>query len=178
MVLQKGYSMTDFSRVRAMAMNIVNTVQDKDRDYGSSWKKRGGPGAFMVMARKWDRIENMASKEGYDIFKLLHANTGDIQDDVKDLIGYLHLILDEVGLDAVQGPEQYDLFRSPESIHPKRKGYVADDGDDMFEVQGYIGNDMTVYACRQCNAEVRAATVQDAHREHGSCAGPSYVAQG
>ena len=29
-----------------------------ERSYGDSWKKRGGVGAFMMLARKWDRLEN------------------------------------------------------------------------------------------------------------------------
>ena len=38
-----------------------------EQSYGDSWKRRGGTGAFMMLARKWDRIENQASKFNYDI---------------------------------------------------------------------------------------------------------------
>jgi len=37
----------------------VAQLQQKDREYGASWKSRGGVGAFMMLARKWDRLENM-----------------------------------------------------------------------------------------------------------------------
>ncbi len=37
----------------------VNQVEEKDRSYGGSWKRRGGVGVFMMLARKWDRLENM-----------------------------------------------------------------------------------------------------------------------
>ena len=35
-------------------------IVKKDASYGSSWKKRGGVGAYMMFARKWDRLEQMA----------------------------------------------------------------------------------------------------------------------
>ena len=77
-----------------VAGNIIETLKQKDADYGGSWQSRGGIGAFMMMCRKWDRIENMAKEnpEKYDIFDLLNKNTGDVMDDVDDLIGYLLLI--------------------------------------------------------------------------------------
>lgn len=37
----------------------VQQLLQKDREYGASWKSRGGVGAFMMLARKWDRMENM-----------------------------------------------------------------------------------------------------------------------
>lgn len=84
--------MTNFQDMHILAHNIVRTVEKKDADYGSSWKARGGVGAFMMAARKWDRIENMTKQGGYDIFRVLTLNTGDIADDIDDLIGYLLLI--------------------------------------------------------------------------------------
>jgi len=83
---------TNFTNMRVLAMNIVKTVEKKDADYGSSWRKREGIGAFMVMSRKWDRIENICKQLNYDIFKALAENKGDIKDDIDDLIGYLLLI--------------------------------------------------------------------------------------
>jgi len=44
-------------------------LQQKDYSYGSSWRKRGGVGAFMMLARKWDRLEKMCEAHNYDIFK-------------------------------------------------------------------------------------------------------------
>lgn len=62
--------------------------------YGDSWKLRGGVGAFMMLARKWDRIENQTKKQGYDVFKAIEldpSNTG-ILDDIRDLRRYLLLV--------------------------------------------------------------------------------------
>lgn len=40
----------------------VAQLNQKEREYGASWKKRGGVGAFMMLARKWDRLENMVDE--------------------------------------------------------------------------------------------------------------------
>jgi|TARA_R100000315_G_scaffold62508_1_gene44625 hypothetical protein len=75
--------------------------------YGNSWKKRGGVGAFMMLARKWDRIENQVTfqaQEGgdsYDIFRTLKDQADDeteegIIDDIRDLRRYLLLVESEL----------------------------------------------------------------------------------
>lgn len=73
-------------------------VKSKEYNYRGSWKKRGGIGAFMMLARKWDRIENhMLAEDGsskYDIFdKMLHDSRGEsLIDDIRDLRIYLTLV--------------------------------------------------------------------------------------
>lgn len=103
-----------------IAKRDVETVIAKDREYGASWKRRGGTGAFMMLARKWDRIENglqPAAKNGalvateaqlgvalglpippYDIIlaALLDSRTEGIIDDIQDLRAYLLLVEAEV----------------------------------------------------------------------------------
>jgi hypothetical protein len=61
--------------------------------YGDSWKKRGGVGAFMMLARKFDRIEN-ALAGNYDIFTAIETDkrAEGIIDDVRDLRRYLLLV--------------------------------------------------------------------------------------
>jgi hypothetical protein len=70
----------------------------KEKEYGSSWKKRGGVGAFMMAARKWDRIETQVERRGYDIFTTVYENPSEtgILDDIADLRRYLALIEDHV----------------------------------------------------------------------------------
>ena len=62
--------------------------------YGNSWKKRGGVGAFMMLARKWDRIEKQVKDTGYDIFQAIDIDQSDsgILDDIRDLRRYLLLV--------------------------------------------------------------------------------------
>lgn len=77
--------------------------------YGDSWKKRGGVSAFMMCARKWDRLEKAMTDEvilrraddsadmvvsDYDIFNRIAADPRPegIIDDIRDLRRYLVLI--------------------------------------------------------------------------------------
>lgn len=66
--------------------------------YGPSWKSRGGVGAFMMLARKWDRLENRVRKCGWDLFRAIATDTrGEgVIDDVRDLRRYLLLVEGEM----------------------------------------------------------------------------------
>ena len=57
--------------LQAIANGIVSTLFKKEQHYAGSWQKRGGPGAFMMLARKWDRIESQAQGANYDL-SLIH----------------------------------------------------------------------------------------------------------
>ena len=48
----------------------------------------------MMLARKWDRIENQVTKSGYDIFRTIANDPSDtgILDDIRDLRAYLLLV--------------------------------------------------------------------------------------
>lgn len=59
--------MTDLTYHRwldPVALADAAFLRRKDAQYGGSWKKRGGVGAFMMLARKWDRLENTISQRG------------------------------------------------------------------------------------------------------------------
>lgn len=73
----------------------VTTLINKGSSYGDSWKRRGGVGAFMMLARKWDRIENQAKKKGWDVFEACRDT--DMLDDIRDLRCYLMLVEHEMG---------------------------------------------------------------------------------
>lgn len=76
----------------------VEELRLKDASYGSSWKKRGGVGAFMMMARKWDRLPQQIAPYANNLMRAMHAdeyrdNRSDgIWDTVGDLRRYLILI--------------------------------------------------------------------------------------
>ena len=91
----------------------VGGLEVAERNYGSSWKKRGGIGAFMMLSRKGDRIENalrpMEDDEAranlkahhvapWDIFGAIAADTRPegIIDDIRDLRRYLLLVESEM----------------------------------------------------------------------------------
>lgn len=44
--------------VDAITASDASALKRAFQSYGDSWKKRGGVGAFMMLARKWDRLEN------------------------------------------------------------------------------------------------------------------------
>lgn len=94
------------SKERSKIINMVQCLGIEDADqlhiaeqsYGDSWKQRGGIGAFMMAARKWDRLEKQVTEHGYDIFAAMEADKREegILDDIRDLRRYLFLIDAEI----------------------------------------------------------------------------------
>ena len=85
---------SNFNLIKLLAHSDAEKLEEAHVSYGDSWRSRGGVGAFMMLARKWDRIENQCKKDGYDIFKTIAkdpSNTG-ILDDIRDLRRYLLLV--------------------------------------------------------------------------------------
>ena len=83
--------------LRDLTTKDVTVLEEKGKSYGSSWRKRGGVGAFMMLARKWDRIENQMEAAGYDIFEpvrkeMVAGTTDGLLDDIRDLRRYLLLV--------------------------------------------------------------------------------------
>ena len=82
-------------KLTIIAKEDVDQLVEKDAAYGSSWKRRGGQGAFFQgIARKWDRIENIAKAHNYDLFAAVKENPGKegVLDDIGDLRRYCALI--------------------------------------------------------------------------------------
>ncbi len=73
-------------------------LTEAEKSYGDSWKKRGGVGAFMMLARKWDRIEQQVKAHNYDVFASLQRDTREegLLDDIRDLRRYLLLVDAEI----------------------------------------------------------------------------------
>ena len=94
-----------FQEMFDIAEQDVEELIEADKSYGDSWCKRGGTGAFMMLARKWDRIENQVKTHDYDIFTALHQDTRTegLIDDIHDLRRYLILV------------EQY-IYEKPEEL--------------------------------------------------------------
>jgi hypothetical protein len=83
-----------------VAQNDVTALRVAEKSYGDSWKKRGGIGAFMMLARKWDRLENFLKsfRFAYDIFEAIREDQRPegIIDDIRDLRRYLMLVEAEI----------------------------------------------------------------------------------
>tara|TARA_R110000796_G_scaffold62416_2_gene143951 strand:- start:1682 stop:1972 length:291 start_codon:yes stop_codon:yes gene_type:complete len=85
---------SDFGFIKKLAESDVTALVRAQESYGDSWRSRGGVGAFMMLARKWDRIENQVGNDKYDVFKTITddpSNDG-ILDDIRDLRRYLLLV--------------------------------------------------------------------------------------
>ena len=88
-------------RLRALLERDLKSLMQKERDYGRSWMRRGGIGAYMVSVRKFDRIEKAIEREGegqYDIFARIKQDSREegILDDIRDYRAYLLLIEEEL----------------------------------------------------------------------------------
>lgn len=91
--------MAFLTKLSEIAENDIKVLHEKGAAYGDSWKKRGGVGAFMMLARKWDRIENICrDKFGYDVIRacLEDTSTEGMLEQIGDLRRYLALIEAEV----------------------------------------------------------------------------------
>ena len=93
--------------LQSIANQDVETLIKKDAEYGSSWKKRGGVGAFMMLARKWDRLETRVNESDldskYDIFEAITNDAEKSQkpaestlETIRDLRRYLLLVESEI----------------------------------------------------------------------------------
>ena len=86
------------NRVLGLANEDVEGLHVSEQSYGDSWKQRGGVGAFMMLARKWDRLEKQANEFNYDVFLAAAEDPREegVLDDIRDLRRYLFLVEAEV----------------------------------------------------------------------------------
>jgi len=77
-----------------IAKEDILKLHEKEKEYGGSWKKRGGANAFFMLCRKWDRLEHFVEKYNWDIFKSIEKDTRKegVLDDIQDLRRYLMLV--------------------------------------------------------------------------------------
>lgn len=101
--------MTFMDKLQSVAEVDVAGLYKAQQEYGNSWKKRGGVGAYMMLARKWDRIEKCVSSgtssvSVYDIFGHIMADDRPegLIDDIRDLRRYLLLV--EAEMQACEVP--------------------------------------------------------------------------
>jgi len=102
-----------FPYFQFIADGDVKQVKIKEREYNCSWKLRGGIGAFMMLARKWDRLENAVKTVNYDIFKAVEVDRREegVIDDIRDLRRYLLLV--EAELEARKQDQNLNIVTTP-----------------------------------------------------------------
>ncbi|TMI98510.1 MAG: hypothetical protein E6G97_25605 [Alphaproteobacteria bacterium] len=113
----RGY----LDQLEAIAHSDIEAIKEKEKSHGNSWKRSGGIGAFMMFARKWDRItqrvgtriDPMAGAPGAERDNVLEHVGADrraegVLDDIRDLRRYLMLVEAEM---AARGAVQIGTAR-------------------------------------------------------------------
>ena len=98
--------------VEKVAQVDVTKLHKAEQSYGKSCIQRGGVGAFMMLARKWDRLEKQVNESNYDIFLAAEKDTRaeGILDDIQDLRRYLMLVEAEIIRKETTNDQEPDLF--------------------------------------------------------------------
>lgn len=123
---------TYLDQLPIVAERHVKRLTEAHKHYGDSCLKRGGVGLFMMLARKWDRIERrVATTQGeqlcqfpvtitqYDILEHVREDTRPegLADDVADLIDYLMIVEAELRARG-QWPGETAQHTRPDQEHP------------------------------------------------------------
>ena len=120
---QKRHCLSKWENMKEVAQNDLEALKRAETSYGDSWRRRGGVGAFMMLARKFDRIEHQSEKHGWDIFEAGEVYKGEagLLDDIRDLRRYLLLV------------EEYILANTNQvSVEADDVNYAAEDGKEDY----------------------------------------------
>lgn len=139
----------NYELIKQLSAKDAPALEEKGRAYGASWRKRGGVGAFMVLARKWDRIENICQGAGYDIFMVCQHDVGGILDDIQDLRRYLLLVeahvtgglADELLEAKEQESHKWTLRQGADPENPKPGDWIKAEEEDCGPGAGYVNQD-------------------------------------
>lgn len=157
--------------LEAVAADDIAYVRRKDKAYGASWKRRGGPGAFFTLVRPWDRFERMAEEYvvPFDVFTMimmqgLEGPDGSAIACVRDMRRYLLLLECEMAeqlADTDKGLAYNDdgSYKTPEPQPP-----APDDGSLALEMAKMNTPD-SITTCPVC------LKLHDTRFKH-SCDGP------
>lgn len=124
--------MRHMNHLLAVAVSDVSHLREKEKTYQGSWKKRGGIGAFMMLARKWDRLEGIIARGlivsqsrigkpnvevgAYDVFGFIESQPGSGEDgtvlaEIRDLRRYLMLVEAEMMARGMKGSGE-DIYET------------------------------------------------------------------
>lgn len=88
---------TNFDSIREIFDQLVAVGIKKDSEYGASWCRRLGPGAFFTIWRKIDRLEAQCELRKYDVFNVDEDpdSTESLDETLRDAIFYFALLLEK-----------------------------------------------------------------------------------
>ncbi len=88
---------TDFDALTQIALDRIEVCKRKNKEYGDSWCKRLGPGAFFTTTRKLDRLEVQAKQRNFDLFDVSEDPeiTESLDETLLDAVAYFLLILEK-----------------------------------------------------------------------------------
>ena len=106
-----------WTEMKDIAQQDIVSLIESEKSYGDSWKRRGGTGAFMMLARKFDRIEQHAESCNYDVFEAGAKFNGEdgLLDDIGDLRRYLFLVEHHIRYGIGDIDPDADTTHSPRS---------------------------------------------------------------
>ena len=95
---------TNWENIKGIAQKDLEALSRAQSSYGDSWRRRGGGGAFMMLARKFDRIEHQSEKHNWNVFEAGEVYKGEagLLDDIRDLRRYLLLVEDYILTNTIE----------------------------------------------------------------------------
>jgi hypothetical protein len=123
--MQSYVPYTNFERMAQLMTECVTTCKKKDAEYGSSWCKRGGTGAYFTIIRKGDRLDAQLKKLGWNILDVSDdpMSTESLDETIKDYIAYLGLVL-----------EKREAIRKARAERDAPKGPTPRDGETLNDL--------------------------------------------
>lgn len=154
------------SIIRNLADGDIEKLVNAQKSYGHSWISRGLRGAYFVMVRKIDRIENQMRQANFDLPAALSMFPGKdgIIDDIRDLRQYLLLIEAEI-------------------IAQKRLAVAPLTGEMMFQHRAVEPSGDDVWHCSMCSQTFTLPHAHSPMTKHecpalvAEATGPGYVDQ-
>jgi hypothetical protein len=124
--------MSKWEKMKEVAQNDLEALRRAENSYGNSWRRRGGVGAFMMLARKFDRIEHQSEKHGWDIFEAGEAFKGEagLLDDIRDLRRYLLLVEEHILVNTDKVSE--DSVDNHNMVGDDEVNYSAEEGKEDY----------------------------------------------
>jgi hypothetical protein len=94
----------------ALVQACVDTAIQKDKEYGASWCKRGGIGAWFTTVRKFDRIATQLGNVDNDLWDIRGdvGSTEALEETLIDAVNYLLLIEEKRYFIMTAGDDERD----------------------------------------------------------------------